>query len=379
MRRLHKATFDCEVLTPMFLGGADPNHPELRVASIRGAMRYWLRAILGGRYGADLKKVYQEEEKVFGSSEKGGAVSLRIVNEEPIETGMGGSVKGKQESGTAYLWYAVDMGVGNNKRFIRPGTRFRVIMSSKEEESLLLAIEAFYVLSKLGGLGTRSRRMAGSFHADLIEQNVPTLKIDFSDSLKENLEKLTKTMMESLPSTPSFSVLHRESTEVWCSFGYRDDWQQITDRVGSALKQFRKDMVKSNGDLRRIKAFASDPNNEVPEKINNASFGLPLSYRLKEGRGRTDVGINLEGSLHEDPNISTDRRASPLFLTVAREEDKLVPVLTFMKSLFVPSEAKITIKLKNVHSKAIPKRPDMGVIEQFIEDEIIQPKKIFGD
>ncbi|WP_448575939.1 type III-B CRISPR module RAMP protein Cmr1, partial [Thermomicrobium sp.] len=41
-----------ETLTPLFLGGADPRgDPELRASSVRGALRFWLRALLGGCYG----------------------------------------------------------------------------------------------------------------------------------------------------------------------------------------------------------------------------------------------------------------------------------------------------------------------------------------
>ena len=37
-----KTTFKLNVLTPMFMGGAEPyGKPELRAASLRGAMRFW--------------------------------------------------------------------------------------------------------------------------------------------------------------------------------------------------------------------------------------------------------------------------------------------------------------------------------------------------
>jgi len=36
---MQTVTFNCEVITPMFLGDADQK-PELRPPSIRGAMRY---------------------------------------------------------------------------------------------------------------------------------------------------------------------------------------------------------------------------------------------------------------------------------------------------------------------------------------------------
>ncbi|NER00596.1 MAG: type III-B CRISPR module RAMP protein Cmr1, partial [Cyanothece sp. SIO2G6] len=40
-------TFTCKIITPMFLAGADGKTPELRSASIKGAMRFWWRAVNG--------------------------------------------------------------------------------------------------------------------------------------------------------------------------------------------------------------------------------------------------------------------------------------------------------------------------------------------
>jgi len=43
-------TVKLETVNPLFLGGAEPRSepPELRPPAFRGAMRYWLRAALGG-------------------------------------------------------------------------------------------------------------------------------------------------------------------------------------------------------------------------------------------------------------------------------------------------------------------------------------------
>ncbi len=40
-------TFTCETITPMFLAGADGSTPEFRASSIKGAMRFWWRALHG--------------------------------------------------------------------------------------------------------------------------------------------------------------------------------------------------------------------------------------------------------------------------------------------------------------------------------------------
>ncbi|MBS3947636.1 MAG: type III-B CRISPR module RAMP protein Cmr1 [Dethiobacter sp.] len=83
--------FQGEVLTPMFLGSADSGgEPELRAPSVRGALRYWLRALAGGIRWADdinvretnLEKVKQEERTLFGSTDRRSPVSVLVIPEE---------------------------------------------------------------------------------------------------------------------------------------------------------------------------------------------------------------------------------------------------------------------------------------------------------
>jgi CRISPR-associated protein Cmr1 len=67
-------TLTLQVTTPLFNGGADPEgklfasaqEPGVRVASIRGAMRFWFRALAGGLTGPNLRLLAGMERKVFG-------------------------------------------------------------------------------------------------------------------------------------------------------------------------------------------------------------------------------------------------------------------------------------------------------------------------
>lgn len=83
-------------ITPAFLAGANQNIPEIRVPSIRGALRWWFRVLAGGR---DVRK---EEDELFGTvhgTVRASAISVRvedanIVNNQqalslPNETPMG--------------------------------------------------------------------------------------------------------------------------------------------------------------------------------------------------------------------------------------------------------------------------------------------------
>jgi len=68
-----------ETVTPLLLHGADNRTPELRPPSFRGVMRYWWRAALGGIIGdKNLQVLHELEGAVFGSTERGSSISLRL-------------------------------------------------------------------------------------------------------------------------------------------------------------------------------------------------------------------------------------------------------------------------------------------------------------
>jgi CRISPR-associated protein Cmr1 len=69
-------TIHLEVTTPLFNGGAEHKDEELqgaerrdselRVPSLRGAMRFWFRALAGMALGPDLDALARAEAAVFG-------------------------------------------------------------------------------------------------------------------------------------------------------------------------------------------------------------------------------------------------------------------------------------------------------------------------
>src|SRR6266702_2797554 len=76
-----KVIFTLRTLTPLFLAGADQAAAELRAPSFRGLMRYWQRALVGGLVGTTsqgLEKVKETETAVFGATDTGSAVSIKV-------------------------------------------------------------------------------------------------------------------------------------------------------------------------------------------------------------------------------------------------------------------------------------------------------------
>jgi CRISPR-associated protein Cmr1 len=165
-------TVKLETVTPLFSGGADPRgQPELRPPAFRGAMRYWLRATLGGVIGDnDLDNLHKLETKVFGSTDTGSPISIRLQGNLPA-------------SMTDILPH-------------KPGSGRR--NAYQESKNMLLTISALRPLDAIvwqnacmalnlailfGGVGLRSRRGYGSLR--VIETSDPGMIPVTPTTLKE--------------------------------------------------------------------------------------------------------------------------------------------------------------------------------------------------
>ncbi len=160
---MEQITFTCETITPMFLAGADSRTPELRPPSVKGAMRFWWRALHGH---LPLKKLKENESKIFGGT--GSAQAQRSCFSIQIKpTG---------------LPRVIDAKPVPHKHFTLPafaeGTRFEVTFFMKDAPkdqygSVLFGMDhltrLFLLTCYLGGFGKRVRRGFGS--VDVIDIN----------------------------------------------------------------------------------------------------------------------------------------------------------------------------------------------------------------
>jgi CRISPR-associated protein Cmr1 len=182
-------------VTPLFIAGADPRGaPELRVPSVRGALRFWLRALAGGCYGTDdagLQEVRKLEAKVFGDAGgKDGFGASKVVvtldgsSVEPQEwrpIRQSRERRGDREPGAGinYLYWSMGRQRVRGeelpaKQCFPPDSRFTLTLTARHgvepslaREGLYHAVRATWLLVHLGGLGARARRTAGSLAAEL--------------------------------------------------------------------------------------------------------------------------------------------------------------------------------------------------------------------
>jgi len=275
--------FRCRVLTPMFLGGANPRAaPELRAPSVKGILRYWYRALLGARGVRDPDELLERTALVFGSTERASSLRVRISNPDVEDKPAGAFLRNE---GASYLWHYAKAA---ERRGIVPGESFQVHLSLlprpnelSPEVTLQEAVRAFWLLTHLGGLGTRSRRLAGALRAGYVKRpkgvDLPSFSPQqpFEDWFRRQLASLS---LEGNETTGS-AVDHLGQARVWIGAHRFDYCSQGIDVVGTTYQDFRNHL--SDG-----------------EKVG---FGLPIE--------QGDDEIRVERS-----SKKVERRASPLWM-----------------------------------------------------------------
>ncbi|MBI3799814.1 MAG: type III-B CRISPR module RAMP protein Cmr1 [Deltaproteobacteria bacterium] len=154
-------TVTLETVTPLFLGGAEAQDrnksPELRPPAFRGALRYWLRAALGGVIGDNnLDGLHRLERVVFGSTDYGSPIHLRLRSLLPLQSG-----------DEKILPHKEGPQAGRRKAFKAGQKEVELVMHqlrSAEETVWQAACSALNLALTFGGVGLRSRRGYGTLH-----------------------------------------------------------------------------------------------------------------------------------------------------------------------------------------------------------------------
>lgn len=367
-----EATF--EFLTPAFLGGATPE-AELRIPSIRGALRHWLRA---------LDPAWRTREaRLFGDTAQQGAVSLSTMGpkeptlwswktHEAYLRRQWRSGEGKfPGNGLAYLGYVLSL-PGNEGRMALPaGANFRVdarVFHSRLEpaeagevsKDAWALMGSLWALGTLGALGMRARRGFGSLQitqwrwrmADAawddalarlpLVEGTPDAKAA-ADTVRSGLDTLGAVLGVPTGDQPHLgrgctlvvrpSPSRRPPGPEWA-------WAEPLADIGLQMQQFRTGM-KADRDL--ALQYLEAKNKRLNPRLNpvpaRAGFGLPLTFRFK----RTDTFEG--GSFELNPTRKdgassrrSDRWPSPLRIRVVRTRRGLHPLVLLTAGLHPAAE-----------------------------------------
>ena len=366
-----KLSYKLEVVTPLFLGGSDPRRkPELRAASLRGALRFWFRALLGGVLGDRPNEVFKHESEVFGSTDHASPVVVRVEHQNLPTTGY--SQLARNNPGIAYLFFGARQTRNEPERkAIADGCQFSCTFHLRAKvqnpDALRAAAAALWLLTHLGGLGMRSRKGGGNLQVvstDWSDPSLPSLVLQarmpeqLHGALQQGLHRLRKWAVEafngslspSFETQPAFDVLHPD----WCSIAVVnrefDDWKGALDAFGRVMQQFRN---RYEPDYSNVKAVLQGSNRLQP--VQRAAFGLPIVFYFRSLGGER---ATLEGEEH-------DRRASPLIVRVIKlASGKCVLVLIRFHSPLLPAGERL--QLRHRERKVYTKQPSDALLDEFL-------------
>jgi CRISPR-associated protein Cmr1 len=383
---MHRIEAEFEIVTPMFLGGADPEGAaELRAASIKGALRFWWRALAWGRL-RDLEAIHKEEERVFGSSEKKvgqGAFLLRIVEQELLQVKSAGVRLIDSDArtvlpGARYLGYGLMKAFGTNLGTLERGCiqagRFRLELLfrpvsaqklAEQEQDLASVLAALQAFGLLGGLGARTRRGWGSVA-------LRTLKVDHEQPTEGNLPESPKAYAAAVQSClgvaikgsgkePPFTAfaettrieLPQPSAEICTELAINRDRMtalQCLAAVGSAMLLYR-----SWGRGGKVRLVDPPPQTKPRDIVTSRTFKDDHDWYkwFADGAGPSKRPTGLAADFHparivfglphnyrgvDVTGVDTDRRGSPLFIHIHRTNaGQYFAAISILPALFLPN------------------------------------------
>ncbi len=236
---MNSVTFNCEIITPMFLAGADGKSPELRPSSIKGALRFWWRAMHGD---LSITELHAKESSVFGCGGEHATRSRISIDVRPhtlpINQGLSEkkidtpspTLNDPERTIRAQLFTYLAYGA-HQREYFKVGSQFSVTfryhkLISPENDFVI----PFELISFFGGLGARGRNGFGSF------------KILSCDDSNVKLHSDPKSILRKLNSgLPCGYTAFSEKSKLFKTTDHQVSWEKSLEVIGTAyIKEKRK-------------------------------------------------------------------------------------------------------------------------------------------
>ncbi|MCF8090693.1 MAG: type III-B CRISPR module RAMP protein Cmr1 [Desulfotignum sp.] len=372
-----------EFLSPAFLYGADnKTKPEFRIPSLIGQMRYWWRMTQDWTSG-DFAQFKKKEGKIFGIVDEKETIAKpfyiylnqrpEIKRSPPTPPVMqnGQPKKGKfsfptrNGNGVSYFFYPF-MNHDGQFKWIPEGSKVRFVIDFQREDEKIPVLLSLFLLSRFGGLGTRSRRGAGAIELQC--------DCDLFKLTERHLKKYVNSEQKNSPGHEYFCLISQHSP-LWQSLKNPDrikksntsqaDWESALNPVGAAMRSFRtKYGLLSGGrgevdpdfvtEARILHQYFADPDlNSPPDPITKDAFGLPRILNFTSGRRPVFNALTITPCKLKNGKPEDLRRASPLHITVNRNGSQYYcTLITLWDGLeFLPAGSGIDIRVKHKDRK----------------------------
>jgi len=346
----------CQIITPMFMAGADGRTPELRPSEFKGMMRWWWRAI---KAEDDTEKLRKDEAKIFGGTgEKDGRskVSIVIDNHHPPSDFIGENISSeiRDKNGCKYLLYSTFAlkvrGEPLIRKYIKDGYNFTINLKAHDKESYKQALASLWLSIYLGGFGTRARRGGGN----LVVLNNPENDFDLDFIVKGNtpqevanwvignFKKVCKMITgDEKPENFAVSYSNLSFSRFIISKKNFDSWIDALNDIGKIFMNFRTTHKK--------------------EIFDSAVFGLPVLHRSSD---TIVLGGNFDKN-NKKIKEKIERRSSPLWIKVLKSQKKFYWMVLRLSGEFL-EEGKVLLNVERRNSTIIgSQKPDYRLIDEF--------------
>lgn len=371
-------TAEYKITTPMFLGGAFPGESidsqQFRNASLKGALRFWWRALNWGRMlrecsgdeATALKKLHAREGELFGKASDGkDSVQSRVQ----LSTKLEGSKQQPAGPGLASLGYLLGQGLYHFQQgLLRPHlsggslqvtARFKPGTSPTDLDSIK---EALTALGLFGGLGSRARKGFGSLAIQHIGQQGED---PYRFNSQQQIEQFIASLDFSAPGNAPLTAFSSQSRIDCLSTG--GNATALLVEIGNEMQLYRS--YGRNGLVNRQESrrnFVPDHDNalkaangeRIAELPKRGVFGLPHNYYFSSNR--TSVQIAPSES-------SMSRRASPLLIHIHElPNGQCLAIQTLLPGRFLPKNTEIELRGRRSNTLTDPS-VDYQVIHRYLD------------
>ncbi|MBB4302845.1 CRISPR-associated protein Cmr1 [Rhodobium orientis] len=419
-----------EIVTPMFLGGADHQATTLRASSIKAELVFWWRALHAAKIIADA------EDETLGNAEEKRRKGLEALHAREVELsgGPGGNVAARQSAvlvranweekpplftagrpiadafglkpsgvlsgGVNYLGYGLISLNGNIQSASDDGKvpakscfgargRFVVEFACRRltDQQICEFKRTLEIMGLLGGLGSRKRRGWGSLALERIEVETVngrdrcTPEVIWSapqtvEAWRGEVRKLVdlKSTQRKADDLPLSAFALGSSVRIWKE-GF-DTAIEAIDALGHGYHLFRAWGASFNGHMIGGKPaeqnFKAEHDWYVDDGLDYAKRGR---HRLPRNQmpPRANLGLPLPYDAKKGKVVDADapfgRRASPLMFHIAKIGKKYFPVAIHMGNLFLPeteTDQAKSVKISICREGDQEFEPNRSVVEGYL-------------
>ncbi|WP_252243788.1 MULTISPECIES: type III-B CRISPR module RAMP protein Cmr1 [unclassified Clostridium] len=295
---MNSIIYECESITPILMNGANIKYslPELRAQSIKGWMRYWWRAITAYDNLEDLKK---NEKEIFGSLDKKATFSISIsFQKNNFNVEYQNVVPHRELEEYDGTKKSIMVNAIKNVKF-----DLKLRFYNNKYENLICNL--FEICCVLGGIGKRSRRGFGSIQI-----------------LKKNDEKYKCICLpEEILNTLNLITDQSKNKQLYSK---NEDGLYMIKKIDTKYP-FVKKIIMGN-----IKEFSS------PYKLIQ-KIGM-VSHQHCNNKLVNKYNKSLLDVFDKTDTKKINRYASPLYVSIIKNNKKFQPIITVLHSNEIQSK-----------------------------------------